>query len=301
MKEIGYQMEGKLNICGVTNNKPNILRRGGPIPSEACPMISLATNGHSRSTFRCASCNQPVLTFSGPNATIVQACRCMLVAHLCPDQVPPYTTLADWSDFQVLYETERQDPVLPIYLRTDPFDGTVLGFSPRGMRWLCRKFQLPDDVDVDVGPDGAVLSVQGGGSLHIDPQSGSMSALAAEAQEKLVETILEIHAKKDAGPGPMALHTLIIGNDSTYIWPSQADTTKVQSAPFRCPRCKARVKSAPIPGYLEVDRVYGCLCMVAILRREAPTPRSSGDWGELRVKADTQTVRHKATIADACS
>jgi hypothetical protein len=38
-----------------------------------------------------------------------------------------------------------------------------------------------------------------------------------------------------------------------------------------------------------------------ILRREAPTPRSSLDWGELRVNADTHTVRHKATIADACS
>jgi hypothetical protein len=53
-------------------------------------------------------------------------------------------------------------------------------------------------------------------------------------------------------------------------------------------------------GYEKLLYLGVCLSVYgAILRREAPGPRSSTEWAEIRLKVYTHTVRHRATVARA--
>lgn len=297
MREIGYVFQGFLCIADLIDGKPRVVRRGSPLPQipeaewrrllRSCP-----------SMFKCDVCAEPVLGFINPSTALMQMCRCTGVAHFFPAH--PYFSCTDWSDFQAMYEREKLDPVPPEGFRSDPLTGQHIGLNETGKAWVRRKLGVASDVNIS--EDGTVLTA-GDGSLYMDANTCSTSTLAdsPEGLAKVADALIAIRAKHGATAEDVPPFVVVLGVDADYVWPPLAVLTRIESAPFRCPQCQARVKLAPLKYMGALDRNYLCLCMSVMLRRDVPSPRSSGEWNEIRLQGLTQGVRHKTAVADGQS
>jgi hypothetical protein len=136
---------------------------------------------------------------------------------------------------------------------------------------------------------GGNLVKTSGGSVYSDPATQTFST-QLDGQD--ADLMLAYQIKTGGNIPPV---TIIVGDDPTHVFPSEA--SDIKPLPFRCRNCGARVKEGHLNLPL-VDQILACLCMIVFVRRDTAPARSSGEWQEYRNRWLKGRIRHQATAAD---
>ncbi len=111
-------------------------------------------------------------------------------------------------------------------------------------------------------------------------------------------TLLELRNQL-VGPPPMII---MVADDETYVWPfGPAQGKASRGLPWRCPRCKARVRIAPVKGNPHYLRSLLCYCMSATMARNISDPRNPEEWNQLRLAGAAEKFRFDAETSSGDS
>jgi hypothetical protein len=167
---------------------------------------------------------------------------------------------------------------------------TLRARDPRLFAELGKELARRLGFELNLGPDSlhindSFLGLNDAGCLlSLDPNDKTLTRLWIE----LLQTQFQISGEPE--------RLVIAGDDLDYIWPKDHHAP-IESLPFRCHHCGARVKSTRVAD--RYDRVYHvCLCMIVWYRPDILPARSGLEWTEIRDKSLREEMIISAKAAD---